>query len=91
MASLPHEESLSAQRSLVLYMDIYRIEQVIRNLITNAVGYISVAIMLSNRALSIFRFVDEVHSERWSSERGHILRVVQLRWSCRYQRQGRVI
>jgi signal transduction histidine kinase len=32
------DESLSAQRSLILYMDIYRIEQVIRNLITNAVG-----------------------------------------------------
>ena len=39
MASLPDEESsLSAQRSLVLYIDIYRIEQVVRNLITNAVG-----------------------------------------------------
>ena len=38
MASLPDEESsLSAQRSLILYIDIYRIEQVIRNLITNAV------------------------------------------------------
>ena len=31
-------ESLSAQRSLILYVDIYRIEQVIRNLINNAVG-----------------------------------------------------
>jgi hypothetical protein len=30
-------EALAAQRSLILYIDIYRIEQVIRNLITNAV------------------------------------------------------
>ena len=28
---------LEAQRNLVVYIDIYRIEQVIRNLITNAV------------------------------------------------------
>ena len=35
-------ESLDAQRSLVLYIDIYRIEQVIRNLITNAVREIKV-------------------------------------------------
>ena len=35
------DESLSAQRSLILYIDIYRIEQVIRNLITNAVGTVS--------------------------------------------------
>eukprot|EP01036_Dinobryon_divergens_P034723 gene34723-biopygen27455 len=44
------DESLSAQRSLILYIDIYRIEQVIRNLITNAMkftptdGAVSVAI-----------------------------------------------
>ena len=31
------DEALAAQRSLILYIDIYRIEQVIRNLITNAV------------------------------------------------------
>ena len=48
MASVPDEESLSAQRSLVLYMDIYRIEQVIRNLITNAVRYLTFTVMLSN-------------------------------------------
>ena len=30
-------EHLAAQRNLILYIDIYRIEQVIRNLITNAV------------------------------------------------------
>jgi len=30
-------ELLVSQRSLILYVDIYRIEQVIRNLITNAV------------------------------------------------------
>eukprot|EP01036_Dinobryon_divergens_P028060 gene28060-biopygen22994 len=36
---VPPDESLSAQRSLVLYMDIYRIEQVIRNLITNAIKF----------------------------------------------------
>ena len=36
------DESVAAQRSLILYMDIYRIEQVIRNLITNAVGYLLV-------------------------------------------------
>jgi signal transduction histidine kinase len=34
------DESLSAQRSLILDIDIYRIEQVIRNLITNAVRYL---------------------------------------------------
>ena len=30
-------EDLAAQRNLILFIDIYRIEQVIRNLITNAV------------------------------------------------------
>eukprot|EP01036_Dinobryon_divergens_P037530 gene37530-biopygen29716 len=33
------DESLSAQRSLILHIDIYRIEQVIRNLITNAMKF----------------------------------------------------
>lgn len=32
------DESLAAQREAYLHIDIYRIDQVIRNLITNAVG-----------------------------------------------------
>ena len=34
------DESLVVQESLILCIDIYRIEQVIRNLITNAVLHI---------------------------------------------------
>ena len=36
MVIVPNED-LVAQRNLILYIDIFRIEQVIRNLITNAV------------------------------------------------------
>eukprot|EP01035_Chromulina_nebulosa_P069373 gene69373-biopygen29084 len=36
---VPPDESLSAQRSLILYIEMYRIEQVIRNLITNAMKF----------------------------------------------------
>ena len=32
------DEAISAQRNLILYTDIYRIEQVLRNFITNAVS-----------------------------------------------------
>ena len=33
------DESLAAQRKAYLHIDIYRIDQVVRNLITNAVGH----------------------------------------------------
>ena len=32
------DEAISAQRNLIVYTDIYRIEQVLRNFITNAVS-----------------------------------------------------
>ena len=42
------DEALAAQRSLILYIDIYRIEQVIRNLITNAVREIYLYFLLQS-------------------------------------------
>jgi hypothetical protein len=50
------DESLVVQESLILCIDIYRIEQVIRNLITNAVLHIfsvSCIIMSRENALSV--------------------------------------
>ena len=65
---IPNED-LVAQRSLIIYIDIYRIEQVIRNLITNAVretnSFQSRKNLLNHSFTSTFAV--EVYSERWRS------------------------
>jgi hypothetical protein len=58
-------ELLAAQRNMILNIDIYRIEQVIRNLITNAVR--DIYLPFAHPLHSFFRSTDEVHSQRWSS------------------------
>ena len=50
------DEALAAQRSLILYIDIYRIEQVIRNLITNAVREICLY-FYCNQVIIYFSFL----------------------------------
>ena len=58
-------ELLAAQRNMILNIDIYRIEQVIRNLITNAVR--DIYLHFVHPLHPFFRYTDEVHSQRWSS------------------------
>ena len=73
-------ELLVSQRSLILYVDIYRIEQVIRNLITNAVRKLTSDCpdRKASEFSSFFPSAGEVHSEWRRSQCWHLLRVVQL-------------
>ena len=89
--------ALAAQSNLTLHIDIYRVEQVIRNLITNAVRYNYSAKRFLFLCMYVYMYVYlgmsyslsdyespvvEVHPKRRQSDCRHILRDVKsLRYS----------